>query len=189
MSYQVIQPPFTLKFAEMTTKQLQDYFAWFQSILDERINQLTAYIREDPLTKDWEPNYSASSLGSLGEWFSKHVSTRDRTPDELDEIKARINPQIDVPDYNLTNESFSLGMDVGIYFGLTLMKNHPSLKWQQNLKNRRLADFGQPIISGFGVAPLNPVRVGVNFAYGFASRKNSAARVREVYDVWSAGVQ
>lgn len=186
MSYQVIQPPFTLDFPEMTTKQLKEYFTWFQSVTEDRISQLTAYVQKDPVTSRWEPDYSPSSLDALGDWFSRHVSTRDRTRQEFDQIMAQAKYPINIPDYDLTNESFSLGMDVGIYFGLTLMKNHPSLKWEQDLKNKRFADYGQPIIVGFGATPLNPVRIGINIAYGLASKKNTSTRLREVYETWSA---
>jgi len=189
MSYQVIQPPFTLNFTEMTKEELQEYFAWFQSILEERVSELSAHVREDSLTSNWEPDHSPSSVEVLGEWLSRHVSTRPRTQQEQEQLTAGLSHPIAVPDYDLTNESFSLGMDIGIYFGLTLMKNHPSLRWDQDLKNKRFADYGQPIIIGFGAVPLNPVRIGINFAYGFASKKQASVRVREVYDVWSAKAQ
>jgi hypothetical protein len=186
MSYQIIQPPFTLRFTEMSQGELKEYFAWFQSVLPSRVDELTAYIQEDPASKDWEPDYSAASLSTLGEWLARHVSTRDRTQEEMDEIKARFNNPIDIPSHDLTNESYSLGFDAGIYFGLTLLKNHPSLAWDQDLKNKKFADYGQPIIVGFGTVPVNPVRIGLNFAYGFASKKSPSTRVREVYETWSA---
>jgi hypothetical protein len=189
MSYQILQPPFPLRFDEMPTKEIKDYFSWFKSIVAERVVELTAYVRQDPISRNWEPDYSTSSLEALGDWFSRHVSTRERTQAEMDELKGGFSHPIDIPNYDLTNESFSLGFDVGVYLGLALMKKHPSLSWDLNLKNKKFVDYGQPLIVGFGATPLNPVRIGINLAYGLASKKNSGGRLREIYDVWSARAQ
>lgn len=189
MSYHIIQPPFTLRFTEMTRGELKEYFAWFQSVLQTRIDELATYVQEDPASKDWKPAYSPTSLEALGDWLARHVSTRKRTQEEKDEIEARLSHFIAIPNHDLTNESYSLGFDVGIYFGLTLLKNHPTLQWDQNLKNKKFADYGQPIIVGFGAVPLNPVRIGLNFAYGFSSKKISSRRIHEVYEAWSTQMQ
>lgn len=59
MSYRIIQPPFTLRFTEMSQEELKEHLTWFQSILQTRIDELTAYILKDPASKDWNPDYSA----------------------------------------------------------------------------------------------------------------------------------
>jgi hypothetical protein len=41
-------------------------------------------------------------------------------------------------------------MDIGMYFSQVLMKNYPSLKWEQPLGNKRFADYDQPCLVGFG---------------------------------------
>ncbi len=46
MSYAIIQPPFTLKFAEMSKKELKDYFDWFQKVLPQRLDELTRATRQ-----------------------------------------------------------------------------------------------------------------------------------------------
>jgi len=57
------------------------------------------------------------------------------------------------------------------------------LKWDQSLKNPRFADYGQPVIMGFGAVPLNPVRVCVTTAYGISRKK--PARLGELYATWA----
>lgn len=49
----------------------------------------------------------------------------------MDEIKAKFSNPIVIPSHDLTNESYLLGVDAEIYFGLTLLKSHPSLAWDQ----------------------------------------------------------
>ena len=55
-----------------------------------------------------------------------------------------------------------------MYFGQVIIKNLPGTGWDQPLKNKKLADYGQPVIAGFGTVSLNPVRVMVTTAYGIA---------------------
>ena len=45
MSYSIIQPPFTLKFREMSRKELKDYKAWFHEVTPERIAELKDEVR------------------------------------------------------------------------------------------------------------------------------------------------
>jgi hypothetical protein len=172
----------------MPKEDLEAYFAWFQSALQCRIDQLAAYVQKDAASKNWKPDGSPDSLDMLGEWLEKYVSARERTQEEIDEIEVRLGDLIAVPSRNLTNESYSLGFDIGIYFGLTLLKNHPTLLWSQNLKNKKFVDYGQPVIVGFDVVQLNPVQTGLNFAYGFARKRIPGRWIHEVYETWSTHV-
>jgi hypothetical protein len=92
---------------------------------------------------------------------------------------------MDIPAEELTNRTFSLPMDIGMYFSQVLMKNYPSLKWEQPLGNKRFADYGQPCLVGFGPVSPNPVRIGHVFAHGLADKTYTGKRLREVYDYWA----
>jgi hypothetical protein len=76
-------------------------------------------------------------------------------------------------------------MDVGMYFGQTIVKNLPGTRWDQPVKNSKFADYGQPVIMGFGTVPLNPVRIAVTLAYAFAAKEQTGDRLRALFDVWS----
>ncbi len=90
----------------------------------------------------------------------------------------------------LTNRTFSLAFDIGMYFSQVLMKNNPSLKWEQRLGNKRDADYGQPCLVGFGPVSLNAVRnAGTVFVHGLADATHPGKRLREVYDHWANQVQ
>ena len=103
----------------------------------------------------------------------------------MGEIKGRLTFEIDVPNVELTNKTFSLAMDIGMYFGQVILKSLPGTRWGQPLRNPNSADYGQPVIMGFGRVPLNPVSIVVTLAYGFAAKKHSGDRLRALYDVWS----
>ena len=49
----------------------------------------------------------------------------------------------------------------------SLQRNFPSLRWDQILKGKRDINYGQPVLVGFGIVPLNPVRVMIVLAHQF----------------------
>ncbi len=185
MTYAIIQPPFTLKFREMAKTALEDYRAWFFKVMPERIAELSRAVRCTAGFENWEADETPESLGKLGEWFLRQVETRKRTDEEVGDIRSRLTFPIVIPDEELTNRSFSLAMDIGMYFGKVVLKNLPGTSWDQELKSKAIADYGQPVITGFGAVPLNPVRIAVTLAYAFSAREQPGARLRELYDVWS----
>jgi hypothetical protein len=185
MDYAIIQPPFALKFREMPKKELQAYREWFHSVMPERLAELTKAVKSTPGLQSWEPDLSPNSLGPLGGWYRDQVETRKRTAKEIGEIESRLTFPIDIPNEELTNKSFSLAMDIGMYFGQTVVKNLPGTHWDQPVKNPKFADYGQPVIMGFGTVPLNPVRIAVTLAYAFAAKEQSGDRLRALFDFWS----
>lgn len=185
MTYTIIQPPFTLKFREMSKKELKDYFEWFQSILPQRLDGLAKSVRQTPGFDTWQPDFTPASLDLLGSWFVTQVETRLRTQDELQELESRSTYPIEIPREELTNRSFSLAMDVGMYLSQVFLKNHPTLQWDQPFGNKKYVDYGQPVLTGFGAAPFNPVRMLVTFAYGAASKERTDKSLRDLYDIWS----
>lgn len=185
MTYSIIQPPFTLKFREMSKQELKDYFKWFFEVLPERLCELTEAVRQSPGFENWRPDGTPDSLNTLGEWFATHVETRPRTPEELSEIAGRGSFPIEVSRQELTNRTFSLAIDVGMYFSQVLLKNDSSLNWKQPFGNKRDIDYGQPVLFGRSPVPFNPVRMMVTHAYGLADKTRSGKELREIYDIWS----
>ncbi len=184
MAYSIIQPPFpTLEFHKMSRPELERYAAWFMEVMPERIAGLEAAVRES--SPSWRADDSPQSLALLGEWFAGQVEARPRSEQEMEAITSRLKFPIDVPSEELTERTFSLAMDVGMYFGRVVASNLPGARWDQSFKNRRDSDYGQPIVVGFGDDALNPVWIAVTLAYGIASGNRSGDRLRELYDVWS----
>ncbi len=59
MPYQVIQPPFSLKFREMPEEELVDYARWLGGIADERISELEAAVRASAGYESWTATFQA----------------------------------------------------------------------------------------------------------------------------------
>ncbi len=185
MTYATIQPPFTLKFREMSKKELKDYFAWFQDILPQRLEELTSAVKQMPKFETWKADFTPASLDQLGEWFATQVETRPRTEEEIQEIQDRSSFPIEIPGEDLTNRTFSLAMDIGMYLSQVFLKNHPTVRWDQQFGNKKFVDYGQPVLVGFGAVPFNPVRMIVTLAYGVVSKRENGNGLRELYAIWS----
>ncbi len=71
MSYSIIQPPFTLKFREMSKGELKRYFEWFMNVMPERLAGLKRVVRESPSHSSWTGEFSPDSLDELGKWFER----------------------------------------------------------------------------------------------------------------------
>jgi hypothetical protein len=109
---------------EMPKKELRRYYQWFMDVLPERIKELAAAVRETPGFESWQPDFTPASLDALGQWFAGQVETRSRTQGELQAIRDRLVFPMDIPAEELTNRTFSLAMDIGMYFSQVLMKNY-----------------------------------------------------------------
>lgn len=186
MSYTIIQPPFTLIFREMSKQELKDYNIWFHNIMNERIDILTEIVKSTHGYEFWEPNYSPDSLNLLGQWFFTQADARPRTQDEIAGIHGRSEFKMHVPGEELTNRSFSLAIDIGMYVSRVFLTNHPSLRWSQLFGNKKSIDYGRPVLMGFRTGPFNPVHMMVTLAYGLVSKTKDGGSLRNIYNIWSS---
>lgn len=188
MKYEIIQPPFTLKFRVMSKVEANNYFNWFLDQIPVRINVLEQAVQFTPGYEDWRADYTSESLGKLGKWFYERVETRQRTEGEKVDIYGKAPDwfrNVEVQDWELTNRSFSLAMDIGMYLSQVLVKNLPDLQWMLVEKPKNDMDFQQPVLKGTGRLVFNPVSTMVTLAYGFARNNKSPDRLREIYDIWA----
>ena len=121
MSYAIIQPPFPLQFRERSKKELETYRIWFHQVTPERIAELTKAVKRTACYESWAPSARPESLDLLGRWFETQVETRKKTAEEIEEIRAKLTFPIDIPEEDLTNKTFSLAMDIGMYFGQVIL--------------------------------------------------------------------
>jgi hypothetical protein len=192
MMYQNIQPPFTLKFREMSEKDLKDYNQWFLSSISARINVLSVAVKSTQGFEEWQPDYSEISLGALGQWFAGQVETRELSKQEIQEILDEQKLfKVGTQDWTLTIKTRSLIFDVGMYLSQVLLKNHSSLRWDQQflkVRGKKFIDYGQPVLVGFGAVACNPIRLTDVLAYSLADGGATGSRLRQLYDIWSAKI-
>jgi hypothetical protein len=181
MAYELSKPLSRPASLEMSKSQLKTYFDRFVAAIPERGLVLRQELR---LSRPWAANYSPKSLPALGDWFGKSISTRLRTPREKREIEARLRFPVEILDWDLSERGYSLAMDVGMYFGEVLRRNHRGSDWVLHL--RKTNNFGQPVLSGFAVA-LNPIQLMVVLARQLAEGavRGGRERLRALYEHWS----
>lgn len=188
MAYQLINPPCPLNFVGLSKQDLKKYNEWFIAELPARVAILESCVKASVGYERWIADFDPASLVSLGDWFASQVKTRERTQSDLGAIEARLTFPIDVSHEELTDETVSKAIDVGMYLGMLLLKNHRSLRWDFKTESKRFADYGQPVIVGFGAAVLNPVRIAVTLAYGVAAGTQTGSRLGQVYKFWAEKV-
>lgn len=177
--------PVTMAFASMTKKELSDFYEWFIINLPYCLDDLIQAVWKTSGFESWNADFSPESLDMLGDWFATRVETRDLSLEEIDGIKNKMTSAIEITTWDLTSETKSLAVCVGMYYGQVAIKNNPLLSWEQLKGNKRLADYGRPVISGSGVVPLNPVRVANVLACGIARGSKTGSRLRGAYEYWS----
>jgi hypothetical protein len=189
-SYTTIQPPFTLKFEEMSKAELKDYYRWFLLNIPERIQELTAAVRQTPGFESWEPDYTRSSLEKLGDWFRRQVESRPATPEETREEMEQMGMLWSGPigTRRLTDKTKSLATDVGMYVSQVFVRNHPSLKWEQPLGSKNYVDYGQPVVGGFGEkrkGQFNPVGIMLAHAATHEFGGRGPKDLVTLYETWA----
>jgi hypothetical protein len=173
----------------MPKTELKRYFEWFMEIRLHRVKVLTEAVNGTAGYEEWLSDETPASLEALGKWFAEQANVRARTDQELKRINEQLVFPIAVPGEELTTQTFSLAMDIGMYLSQVFLKNHKTLRWDQPLGNKAFIDYGQPVLVKFKSGPFNPVRMVVTLAYGLVSRKKTAEGLRNIYDIWSNMVQ
>jgi hypothetical protein len=141
-------------------------------------------VKSTPGFENWNPNYSAESLSMLGDWFTEKIKKNGVTQDKTGKIENTIDNLVETTSCDFTDETRSLAVYVGMYYGQVMLENNSALKWEQQLGNKNLADFGQPVVTGLGVIPINPVRVVNSIASGILNETKTGKQLRQSYDYW-----
>lgn len=173
----------------MSKRELVDYREWFLDILPVRIPILEEAVRTTPGFERWCANENPESLDTLGEWLATQVETVARTSEELMQMREKMQSQfrniLPIEDWELSNRTYSMAMDCGMYLGQVMLRAHPArLRWDQDLRDKRDADYGQVLIVGTGVVSMNTVRFLVGMAKNFV-RKTGKRNLRATYELWS----
>jgi hypothetical protein len=116
VTYKTIQPPYTLKFREMPKRELKEYYKWFHDVMPTRIEELTAAVNDSEGFENWKPDYTPDSLESLGRWLITQVEKQPTPEEDRHDVARRVPRPLVVPGWDLTNRTFSLAMDVAMYF-------------------------------------------------------------------------
>lgn len=187
MEYRLVGIPRTTDdYRRLSNGELKNHFEWFLGARQERLDALKCAIEESGSLRDWKADLSAGLMRVAGEWFATQVDVRQRTSEEMAELRKQSLPGVKVSDQELTDRTFSLAFDLGVYFAESMRSAYPHLEWKQFIDDKLFVDYGQPVLVGFGRVPLNPFRILSTFAYGVAKKEQRGDRLSELYLYWSA---
>jgi hypothetical protein len=182
--YEIVRLPVAVEagFENMSKAELDGYMDWFLKAIPARVEELARAVRSDGNYRDWCADESPESLMALGRWFDGQVETRKTTKAEMEEERKALVIPIAPSTAVLTAKTISICLDIGIYFARVVMATRQDTHWEQPRRSKRFVDYGQPVIMGLGVVPLNPVRIATSTAWGISRGKS--ADLKRVYDYW-----
>ena len=188
MTYELINPPVRGRFRDLSSSDRAAYAKWFAQEMPRRLRGLEALISQTEPGKSWRADYSRESLIPLGQWMAGQVSLRPKTDRELRagaELSRFMTADHGSSSRELTEESFSIAFDVGLYLAAAMMEACPGLRWSTE-PGRRFVDYGQPVLRPFvGDVPMNPIRLAIVQAYGLTQGLRRPEELAEIYDFWS----
>ena len=185
--YRIITFPFSGNVKELSKDGANQFFNWYLQQIPIRITQLFEFIIKTTGYDKWIPDNSSDLLIPLGQWFSQKISTRDRTPFEIDEIYSKLGKfqgLIPIPKSVLSQESYSLAIDLGMYLSQILINNVPGLHWELVTKPKNDAFYNHPVLKLTGKMMCDPVHLTIIYAGGLNDGSYKPIRLKEISDIW-----
>jgi len=157
--YTLFTLPHGFDFENLTRKQATENLRAFVDRIPERMQQLEQVVGME--VPEWKADLSDASLPPLGEWYARHVEERPVTEKELAEYRAKMGSQwqllADVK-MELTKESYSYGIDIGIYVGECIRFRCPNAEWIVGPGPKSYVNYNMPALTGFGLDEYVPIR-------------------------------
>lgn len=150
----------------MNEEELKDYYRWFLDILPTRIDILERSIKSTPGFESFNADFSVNSLEKIGQWAKKKLRKKFFRK-------------------SLTTESYSVAVDMGMYFAKTMINNLDGVKWHHSIDVRRnTADYGQPVLANFEPASCNPIRLLIVYCYDLVENKKTEKDLEKLFYIW-----
>lgn len=197
MDYELIEPPFGLRlkdrmdldFEKLTKREARAYAAWFHEQAPKRIALLVRAVRSTPAYEDWVSDFSLESLDALTRWLAQKAAVRRRSLEEIEDYLRIAPPWIEkvrgVGEFDLSEETYSLCYDIGMYFATVLEANLKGLRWTIVERPKRSIDIHQPVLTGFGKLEFNPVQMMTVQAWRAVRKEGKPPDLRQLFDIWS----
>lgn len=148
MLYKGMAVPFEMAaFEDMNKRQAEQYLTWYIDTIEQRINNLSEYVVSTGTHIAFDK--SPESLIGLWDWFSKHIETGRVTEEDLKERPEWIKKHILDDGRKLSVNTVVMAYDISAYYGETVIKNNPVIKWGYRSKPKKLYGVNRPRLLGF----------------------------------------
>ena len=148
-------------------KDIKSYAQLFFAEKEERLKRIIDRISSDMKINYSELDFSDDSLVIIDRWLVNHVECVKLSKEEH-EVKRKSYPAyIEISDWKFSLDTHSDIVNIGMYFGETIIRKYPNLKWEQHIKgSKRNVNYGHMIIKlgEMDYMEINPIwLVGVIF--------------------------
>jgi hypothetical protein len=178
------------EFHNLDKKTLKLYAKWFFDNKEKRIGIMTSAVKEERDFSMWRPDYSPESTKVLAKWLNMNIERVPIPQEEIEEAKRRALIPSVIEEWRFSNKTRSKIVDIGIYFGEIMIRNHEdkNLKWEQCLLSRKYFDYGQMIIN-VGPTWMEPIQLIDVQASIMNDGDFSEDCLMELYNIWCKYLQ
>lgn len=186
MENKIMRPPFEhVDFVDMKKNEAQQFFEWYTSQVQNRIDCLKENLKEDGLVNILD--YSAESLISLWEWYENVIKI---VPKDEDEYQREIREypkwmKSEILTTKVSYETLKYSLDVSMYFAEVVIRNSDSkIKWGYFTSPKKRMSVNEPTLLGFKAnMDLNPRLIILNCTRR-SSREKLNTRLYDVFTTW-----
>jgi len=147
----------------VTKAERKEFGKWFMENKERRLDMIIDLVKTTEGYEHWQGDFSPESLKLLSSWYEKVIEFRPLSEREK-KIQSEVPPlkfDIEPVETILTDLSYAIVCDVGIYFGEVFVRNWPQTYWSQYFPRGKNYMFeGHMVIMGFKFKKvLNPIWV------------------------------
>jgi hypothetical protein len=180
--------PFGFDFSNRNRKELREYSEWFFQNKRIRIAELCSAV-DSFIGKTWNNDFSVRSFDELNYFLLSNIESKPLSEEELIVKRNNIPSYIDVETWDLTIKSRSLLIDIGIYWGEVIIKNHSQLHWEQYFpRNKKSIDYGHMVIMLGNNPPINPVWLMYIQGLKVIGGESSQDLLNRLYSIWTCSI-
>lgn len=187
--YPKLVAPFEIiPFEIMTKREAKHYSDWFISQIPLRIELLTKFYVETKGGNKEDLNLSQASLVKLWAWFLQRIEMVSKTKEELketiDAVPDWLKEEVSSNTQKFSDQTSSLIIDIGIYFGAVFLNEISSLEWGIIYNPINHVDINRPVITGFKKIELNPIAVVNTCSLREVKQGRNENRLFDLFNVW-----
>lgn len=176
MEYNYLVSPFDFdSFDNINKKQADEYFRWYISQSETRIDLLKMFIDENHsggIVLDNSPD----SLVPLWKWFEDEILFGGQG------FGSKLKK--DCCNTEFSGEVLKIITDISFYFAKVVLYNNPGIKWGYFTRPKNRMSVNKPVLVGFKAdMDLDPRLVVRNCAYRSSDNKNSE-NLYNIYKNW-----
>lgn len=188
MYEKMIAPLEVVPFEIMTKLEARTYLGWFTSEIPKRIEVLKAFYHETTGSSPDDLDLSERSLGILWKWFIPRIMMVPKTAAELEEEISMthewLRDEVLKNSEKFSEESSSIIIDIGLYFGTVFITLFSSLDWGVVHSPKNYVYVNRPVIKGFGKLEMNPIEVVYNSSLRYIRKRGNERQLNDVFNVW-----